>query len=140
MLEVREGCAVVSHRLRVSTCGRCGATTVTGDCNLNVSTTVDPAPISVAGEALAILTRRRVLDVARVRGMWRIFHRPTAESIHRLRGDPFAHYGSGIVAAHVCWAPLPVDAEDPNLADLVDPPPDLATALGLPPARLDPPF
>lgn len=100
----------------------CRAWTLEGYCDLGVQTFVDPWPLSVAGEALAVLTDRRLLELVRDGGRWQITSRLEADSTARLEGQPS---GAIVLAGHVCRAPLP--AAGPPIFDLIAPhyvPPD----------------
>lgn len=83
----------------------CRAWTIEGYCDLGVQTFVDPWPLSVAGEALAVLTGRRLLELVRDGGRWAIDSRDPEDSIARLEGR--RDTGAIVLARHECGRPLP---------------------------------
>lgn len=138
----------MSRKIVGKTCGRCGVAIMTADDDLGIDSRVDPAPLSVAGEALAVLTGRELFTLVRVAGRWLLDRRTPEVSTQRLTAPLAALPPGGALALHRCGAGLPADEERPDWFALTAPPvfdpaDALADQLGLPrPIRpdVDPPF
>lgn len=120
-------------RLKPETCS-CRTWVVMGYCDLGVQTRCDPAPLDVQGEALAILTGRRLLEVVRIGAQWQLTSREAHRSVAALESPALRWpLGPMALADHLCHVPLPAAAPAQALFDLLDPPRH-------PIAQLDPPF
>lgn len=113
-------------------CGKCKALVVNGDCRrTHVAVRADAGPLSVEGQALAVLTRRFTFNLVRSRGAWVIFVRDTDEVIAQVSTG----LGAPVLVEHMCHAPLP-SRPGPTAHDLIAPPDmsedALAHELGLP--------
>lgn len=132
----------MSRALRATSCGRCRVPTATGDCaRTSIETRVDVAPLSIPGQALAVLTGRWTFRLARSRGVWAISVRMLDEVTAALQAQPSSP--GSVLVMHRCLTPLPTQP-GPTALDLIAPPDlsedDLAAALGLPGPELPPPF
>lgn len=130
----------MSHALRATSCGRCRVPVAIGDCvRTYIETRVDAAPLSIPGQALAVLTGRWTFRLVRSRGVWSISVRLLDEVTAALQ----AQLPGPVLVMHQCHTPLPTQP-GPTALDLIAPPDlsedDLAAALGLPGPELPPPF
>lgn len=130
----------MSATVRPDQCRRCKAPIVVGDCaRTHVETRADVGPLSVPGQALAVLTRRCTFRLVRTRGRWVVSYREPAEIVCAIETG----LGPPVLVWHVCGAPLPT-LPGPSALELIAPPDlsvdDLAVQLGMPVPDLPPPF
>lgn len=91
--------------LLAETCRDCGAPTLVGHADGLFNVWVDPEPLDVTGEALAILTARWTFLLYREGSAWVIDLR-MGDDI--ATDPPGSHKGADVLARHECWSgPLP---------------------------------